>query len=334
VSRSGATEPLSDPDIEATGGRAGRLIVRDGLRLRTAVWLPAGAARDIVLLGGRSEFIEKFFETIGELAARGFRVWAMDWRGHGLSDRPLADPLKCHIDRYETYLDDLDLFMSAVVRPAGPMRPLVLANSMGGHLALRYMHDHPAVFAAAVLIAPMLDVWTDHYPPTIARAMAASAYWLGLAEHFIPGGSHWHRADIRFEGNRLTSDPHRFQDEAKWLARHPALALTGPTYGWVHATFASIDLCSDPAYARAITTPVLMVAAGEERVVRNDAQVRFAAIMARCQRVEIAEARHEILKETDAVRARLWAAFDGFVGAAPAAAGPMAAGLSSAAARA
>ncbi|MBM3572894.1 MAG: alpha/beta hydrolase, partial [Alphaproteobacteria bacterium] len=83
---------------------------------------------------------------------------------------------------------------------------------------------------------------------------------------------------------------------------------------WVNAMFHSIERCRTPSFARAIGIPVLMIAASDERVVRNDAQIRLAQAMPSCRRVEIAGARHEILKESDSVRRRFWAEFDAFVG--------------------
>jgi len=321
AARPGDTADTPEPDIEASGGRAQLLVARDGLKLRIASWQPPGATRDIVLLGGRSEFIEKFLETIGELVQRGFRVWTFDWRGQGLSGRELSDPLKGHIERYETYLDDLDLFLGAVVRRTATGPLIVLANSMGGHIVLRYMHDHPDAFERAVLTAPMFDIMTGFYPAGIARGYAAVACWLGLGDHFIPGGGEWDRATLPFYDNKLTSDHDRFQDEVGWLARRPALAVGGPTYAWVHATFVSIDLCRNPAYVSSIGAPILVVSASDERIVRNDIQVMLSGAMPRCRRIELAGARHEILKETDEIRGRFWNEFDAFVGMQPAPAG-------------
>ena len=49
------------------------------------------------LFQGRAEFIEKYFETVRELRARGFAVATIDWRGQGGSERALADPRKGHV---------------------------------------------------------------------------------------------------------------------------------------------------------------------------------------------------------------------------------------------
>ncbi len=56
----------------------------DGAPLRAARWVPPTARRGTVtILPGRAEFIEKYFEVVGELLARGFAVATIDWRGQG-----------------------------------------------------------------------------------------------------------------------------------------------------------------------------------------------------------------------------------------------------------
>jgi hypothetical protein len=63
----------------------GRMATRDGIGIRYALFPATGRPLKgtIVLLTGRNEFIEKYFETIGNLTANGFAVAAMDWRGQG-----------------------------------------------------------------------------------------------------------------------------------------------------------------------------------------------------------------------------------------------------------
>ena len=70
-----------------------------------------------MLLNGQTEFIEKYFEVIDDLRARGFSVVTMDWRGQGGSDRLLANPLKAHIADFAQYDEDLAILMREVVAP-------------------------------------------------------------------------------------------------------------------------------------------------------------------------------------------------------------------------
>src|SRR5690606_30564207 len=103
----------------------------------------ADAVGHVLLLNGRTEFIEKYFETIDSLRARGLAVWTLDWRGQGRSDRLLDDAERGHVGRFEDFLDDLERFVTGSVLPGAAGAPLtLLAHSMGGNIGLRFLHDH------------------------------------------------------------------------------------------------------------------------------------------------------------------------------------------------
>src|ERR1700710_463840 len=100
-----------------------------------------------VLLNGQTEFIEKYFEVIDELRARGFAVATMDWRGQGGSDRLLGDDhRKSFITDFSAYDEDPDTLMNWIVRPMlkDGENPFALAHSMGAHNLLRHLVRHPA----------------------------------------------------------------------------------------------------------------------------------------------------------------------------------------------
>src|ERR1700754_1204026 len=61
----------------------------------------------VCLFQGRGEFIEKYFEVIGELNERGFTVAALDWRGQGGSQRRLKDPRRGHIGQFTDFQTDM-----------------------------------------------------------------------------------------------------------------------------------------------------------------------------------------------------------------------------------
>src|SRR5207342_3686490 len=86
---------IETPDAKApAGGEASWYTGAGAARLRAALFTPPGRPRgSIVLSGERTEPIEKYYEVIGELMDRGFVVLAHDWRGQGLSQRDLPDPL-------------------------------------------------------------------------------------------------------------------------------------------------------------------------------------------------------------------------------------------------
>lgn len=301
-------------------GFLGRLETHDNLWLRYAVRRREGGAESgsVILLGGRSEFIEKHAETTRELNQRSFDVYSLDWRGQGLSSRMLPNRRKGFVHSYGDYIRDMARFVDTVVEPRAVTPIVILAHSMGGHIALRYLRNHPGTADRAILLSPMFDILTWPFPRVFAKLLARWAVKRGFEHAYAIGSGDRFPSQDKFEGNRLTSDPDRFLDEKRAVEKNPDLALGGVTYGWLSATFDSIETIAQPGYAEKISTPLLIVSAGSDRIVCRAAQKRLCAGLKHCRLVVIPGARHEILKETDAVRSAFWKAFDRFTGAAAA----------------
>ena len=116
----------------------GMLKTPDGVRLRFARWAPPpGRKGTVCLFPGRAEFIEKYFETVRDLRARGFAVAALDWRGQGGSQRQLRNPRKGYVRSFADYDIDLATFMHEVVLPDCPPPVFALAHSMGATVLIR-----------------------------------------------------------------------------------------------------------------------------------------------------------------------------------------------------
>ena len=316
----GSPEDLGNdglPSIESTGGIADYHMAADKTTLRYAHWRnPSGAATGTVLyLNGRTEFIEKNLETVEALLLRGFDVWTLDWRGQGLSDRPLANPQKGHVEDFFHYMADLDGLLKdcLLARRRGPLT--LLGHSMGGHLALRVLHDYPGLFERAVLSAPMIDIFGG------AASIAAAIRWLSwlgelpwFVERYVPFGGDFDNETRLFEKNQLTSDPERFARTARYVLEHPPLAFGDPTLGWLAAAKRSIALTFDQTYAASIQTPVLAVLATEEKIVDNEKARRYCQdLLPRGETCDVPGARHELLIERDELRDRFWHAFDAFL---------------------
>jgi lysophospholipase len=308
-----------------SGAIVSRARTADGASIRVARWHPQGPARGSVLIAqGRAEFIEKYFETVGELLARGFCVVAFDWRGQGLSDRELADRRKGHIDDFAIYERDLEAVTEQALRPFCPQPWFALAHSMGCAVLLQQAHAGRSPFARMALLAPMIDIAGLRFP-RLARALADLLDVLGLGAAYVPAGGPDSIHLRPFEGNKLTGDQARYARNADALRTAPDLALGDPTIGWVGAAFRAIDALADPEFPRRTLTPVLLFAAGADRVTSTPAAERFGHRLKAGGVVHIAGARHEILQERDAIRAQFWDAFDAFIPGAQAEAEELAA---------
>jgi lysophospholipase len=86
------------------------------------------------------------------------------------------------------------------------------------------------------------------------------------------------------------------------------------TYGWVAATYDSVDALTGEASKSSPKTPALIAVAGNDQIVSNRAIRRLVAGTDNCSMIEIEDARHEILQEADGRRTAFWQAFDEFLG--------------------
>ncbi len=281
------------------------------IRLRYGHWKPKGESRGTAILqGGRSECMEKHQENIEALLERGYRVWSLDWRGQGLSSRLLPDRQKGHIDSFETFLHDFHGFIEDIVVPESGRPEVIIAHSMGGHILMRYLHCYPHATRQAVFVSPMTAI--NHWPAPERPLMATteSACRAGLSNSFGLGQRTWNESNCNFTGNPLTHDRGRYQRMLDVYEAEPLLKLGGPTYGWLRAAFHSMRRARPRHYLKRIATPSLLVSASADTVVNTDTHERAANAMANCAFLKIHDAKHEILHETDEVRACFFRAFD------------------------
>ncbi len=303
------------------GARFGWLERPGGMKLRYGLWAGAPDSSNhtlsrpgtVLVLPGRAEFIEKYFETVGNLRARGFAVAIIDERGQGRSGREVPDPLKGHVSRFQDYVDDLRAFVNEVVCPQLPPPYVLLAHSMGGAISLFYLRQETTPVTCAVLTAPMIRIKTPTYLSGVQEGFVRLARRI-----FGPQASTWpgprsDPAQVRFEDNVVTSDPARFARAVTVLKADPALAVGPPTLGWVLEAVAATKKLRDPAFARSIRLPVLVAQAEKDVLVDNQALADFAHRLPFGRLITIKGAKHEILMETDERRAAFWAAFDDFV---------------------
>ncbi|MGV8997202.1 MAG: alpha/beta fold hydrolase [Parvibaculaceae bacterium] len=300
------------------GAQALWLRAADGTRLRAIVWtaLFSGVANvrgTVFLFGGRTEYAEKYYEVIGELISRGFCVATVDWRGQGLSERALDDPRKGHVGDYLEFDSDLRAFMSEIA-PSMPRPWVGLAHSMGGNILTRAMHDRSDMFAAVVLTAPMLGLRLGNgYVAAGMKAAAAIGRLVGLARSYVPGGSRRANDDVPFEQNILTHDRARYEIHQSQIRADPALGLGSATYGWLAASFRSMGKVLNAKYLSVIRTPLLIFQAGEDRLIDREALAFATKHIAGAELICIEGSHHEILIETDDIRAQFWAGFDDFI---------------------
>jgi lysophospholipase len=301
------------PDNVVTG----TIKTPDGAELRFARWAPpAGRKGTVCVFTGRSEQIEKYFETVRDLRDRGFAVAMIDWRGQGHSSRRLRDPRKGYVRDFADFEIDVETFVQQVVLPDCPPPYFALAHSMGGAVMLRVAHAGKRWFDRMVLSAPMIDL-PGRATSFAAVALLRTLRLTGQGGRYIPGGSDALTGSESFINNPFTSDPVRFARNAAILEEDPTLGLGSPTVAWADTAVRTMRGFRAANYPLQIRQPILMLAASSDTIVSTAAIEEFAYHLRAGSHLVIAGSRHEILQEQDRYRAQFWAAFDAFVPGTP-----------------
>ncbi|RVD16724.1 MAG: alpha/beta hydrolase [Mesorhizobium sp.] len=266
----------------------------------------------VVLLTGRNECIEKYFETIRNLADRGFGVATLDWRGQGDSDRLIHDHQRGYVSSFRDYTADLEQFFEEIVLPdcRGPY--YILAHSAGALITLLAAPSMVNRIRRMVLIAPFLTLPDLPVSISTVRRVCSLFCAIGLGRLYAAWGPR-PRATAPFETNKLTSDPERYRRNTRIYEEYPQLALGGPTIRWLQAAAKASEAVSDPDLMARIQVPLLIIAAGADQVVSTRAVEAYARRLRLGSLLMIDGSRHEILQEADIYREQLLAAFDAFI---------------------
>jgi lysophospholipase len=292
----------------------GSVVTPDGVTLRYTRWRPTARRTrgTVCVIQGRSECIEKYFETIVELRRRGFAVLAFDLRGQGGSQRLLADPRKGHVDDFDEYGVDIDTLVRKVMRPDMPPPYFALSHSMGAAALLLLLDKGGTPFDRAVLLAPLVGLH-DLAFPGLAKAAAGAFDFFAMGTSYIPGGGATALVTKPFAGNKLTQDPVRYRRMADIVGAFPHLGLGDPTIRWTLAMFDMFRRFRDRDFGHRIAVPNLMILPGADPLCATPAAEELAARLRACAMVLVPGARHELLTERDPFRQQFFAAFDAFI---------------------
>lgn len=261
----------------------------------------------IILCPGRTEFIEKYFETVVDLITRGFNVLVFDPRGQGLSDRLVDDPLKSYVRDFQDYADDMAA-LTDIFTPLLPKPHILMGHSMGGCVALQAVISGVSNPAAVVVSAPMLGLFDLGTPLMVLAIKALSA--IGMAKKDLPFQRGRQGLPVPFEGNKLTSDRARYDSWAAYFQNTPEIRLGPPTYGWICAALRSMRFVNKNADK--VKVPHMIVAAGGDPIVDPASNRDFAS--ASDGRFQIVKgAMHELFLERDEYRDQFFAHFDSFM---------------------
>ena len=205
----------------------------------------------MILLHGFGDHSGRYADVAAWLAQRGLAVYALDQRGHGRSPGKRG-----HVSRFAQFLSDVAALRRLVAsETAAPQ--LLLGHSFGGTVALRYLETEPEGLAGAIVSSPFLAV-----------AMAVPV---------------WKRALARVLVEVLPSVPVATGLDLAYLSTDPAVgqaARSDPLYHRVMSPRAYREILAAQgatlAEGRHIRVPLLLLLAGDDRIVSRPASEAFA----------------------------------------------------------
>lgn len=277
-----------------------------GAKLRVCIAPAQGAPRGtVILFEGYTEFLEKYFETMRDLQARGFTTIIMDWRGQGLSFRKLKNPYVYYFQNFDEPVRDL-LIMLEEFKDRLPQPWVTFAHSMGGAIALRALLLEGLRPEAAFFSTPMWGVTAA----TLTNRIAARIIrFIGLG-HLPTTIVRKDPREENFAENQVTSDEARFKRNWDVWRACTGIRIASPTFAWFAAACDVTHWFRTTTRTKRLRFPITVLSATEDTYVRNDSHTAVAARLPDVDHRIIQGAKHELLQERDVYRDQALAAFD------------------------
>jgi len=152
-----------------------QLATPDGPTLEAFGWSPPEPRAALLLVHGIGEHCQRYGNLIQALLDRQITVLAYDLRGHGLSRGP-----RVFVDRFDTYLTDLDLAIGSALSRTAPLPLFLMGHSMGGTIVALHAIERAAtpspvrgriVSSAAVQLGDDIPAWLQSISRFLGRVL-------------------------------------------------------------------------------------------------------------------------------------------------------------------
>jgi lysophospholipase len=251
----------------------------DNKRIAYAAFINNENIESIVVVSGRSEGYLKYKELAYDLFQQGYNIYMMDNRGQGISERLTSDPHKGYVKNFDDYAEDLNQFITLVAQENTHKRtqkkPHILAHSMGGAIATRMMQLYPDRIQSAILSSPMIAIESGGLPTWLAKSLIYSTdtinNWVAEQPWYFIGQTGF--SSTAFTDNQLSHSAIRYQQFVDLYQSNKTIQLGGVTVHWLRESLrANENIFSDLSK---LTTPILLLQAGNDEIVDNQAQTDF-----------------------------------------------------------
>lgn len=271
--------------------KEGFILASDGCRLHYEAYEKKLSRGNILILHGFTESAEKFREAAYYFRKAGYSVFVPDLRGHGKSYHASEKIERVDIDTFDTYAEDLNLFINKVIKSASAdKRTYIYSHSLGSTVTLLYLMKHPYDIEKAVLSSPMI-CGNMGMSTALAGAAAKAISFLGGKKMSAPGRCVFDSTQT-FENSDATSKA-RFEYYHDKRKKEPLYQTSGPSFSWVKASLEARDKILSEPRIRLLGRKLIIFKPEEDRQLLGEYTDSFAR-KAGIKVKEVKNSKHEI----------------------------------------
>ncbi len=265
----------------------------DGKKNFYEYFLAQDSKASVIIVHGLSEFTKKYYEVTDYFLNQGYNVFLFDQRCHGFSTR-LTDRIDLiHVDSFKDYTKDLSVFIDEIVLPADKKPLYIYSHSMGGAVTALYLSKNSDKIKKAILSAPLIEPYVNMVSPPIARV------GVGFCRLFQGGKTKFKYSkefdpEYKFE-KAIDESRSRFVHNITMRKQEPNYQSTPMTLGWVYNSLVVHRSILKSSAVKGIKTPILLISAENDTVVRTDMHHKFAKKCKTCRLVSIKNTDHAML---------------------------------------
>ena len=270
----------------------------DQARIHYTVWKADDPKGTIVILHGFTESVVKFRPLAYVFLNEGYNVCILDQRGHGKSHRDVENPSWTHVDHFEDYVKDFEIFLDrAVKKVPGPY--YLFGHSMGGAVSALYLETGSTFFKKAVLTSPMICPAHAGVPIPVTKLVFRTLTLFGKRKKVLFGAPDY-TGEENFE-NACASSEARFIWYNNFKKADKDLYTCNPTVGWALESMKVPKKILKKGAPEGVKTPVLLFSCDNDTMVLRPQQQQFVSRVPGARFETVSGGKHELYRSEDRV---------------------------------
>ncbi len=230
----------------------GVFLNKDNIRIFYRSWAVEAPRGLVFLCHGLGEHSGRYKHLINEMRDRQISFFALDHKGHGKSGGKRG-----HTERFSEYCQDINQYITTLIRPEFPDLPLILlGHSMGGVIAAFHALTFPGDIDALILSSPGFE---PTIPVSFIQRLIAN-----MLVRFMPRAS---------RSNNLNPDNLSSDQETVMAYLQDPLVHDKITFQWLTEFLTATGQCLDRAPD--ITLPLLVFHGANDVIVSAEGSRRF-----------------------------------------------------------